>query len=120
MLKLPCFEKYIGIPYKGFGRDFDGCDCWGLLRLVYLHELKIEIPSYLTYLFKWNKILTDEEKPFDAISIRVMNKPLHVGLVVRKGKMLHTTPYLHSSCIEDYLTDNWRHRIVGFYRSEGL
>lgn len=38
--------KWLSIPYKDYGRDLDGLDCWGLVRLV-RHELRGDLfPEY--------------------------------------------------------------------------
>ena len=40
------FNSYVGLPWREHGRDRDGVDCWGVLRLIYLERLGIELPSY--------------------------------------------------------------------------
>ena len=37
-------QKYVGIPFKSGGRDFSGCDCYGLIRLILLTEYNTQLP----------------------------------------------------------------------------
>jgi cell wall-associated NlpC family hydrolase len=41
-------NDYIGIPYVVGGRDFDGVDCYGLVKLVYAMEYSETLPDWLT------------------------------------------------------------------------
>lgn len=38
--------KYFNIPYQNNGRDFNGCDCYGLYKLIARLEDNKEIPDY--------------------------------------------------------------------------
>lgn len=125
------WEDFIGIPFKDKGRDLDGCDCYGLFRLVYLHGREINLPLYtggyngradkdgVTRLIEegkrsWSEIEFTQEKSFDAILMKIQGYQ-HLGMVVEKGHMLHM-PRDSFSCIERY--DNVRYQAVieGFYR----
>ena len=50
------YKKYLEIPYKPLGRDWNGCDCWGLLCLIAKGEYGITLPDG-----KLHKILPEEE-----------------------------------------------------------
>lgn len=38
-------QKYVGIPFVSGGRDYDGCDCYGLVRLILGNEYQIQLPA---------------------------------------------------------------------------
>lgn len=37
--------RYVGLPYRAGGRERDGLDCWGLIRLIYREEKGILLPE---------------------------------------------------------------------------
>lgn len=131
-------QKYLRIPYKTRGHGFDGCDCGGLLRLVYKTELNIDLPDWEErYIsthresFKTLDSIFDEQtstigdfpmqvpledvQPFDALVFRMGKFNVHTGIVVRKGKFLHVQEGGNTT-IEDYLGLKWKNRLVGVYR----
>lgn len=125
------FSDYIGIPYRAEGRDRAGCDCWGLVVLIYREQLGIELPSHTGYgdplsaaaaatvaVGRQAWLPVDTPQPFDLVLFNVNGQPHHIGLVIRPGWMLHTAAG-KDSCIENYLRPYWRARIEGFYRHVG-
>lgn len=134
MTQLWC-NKYIGTPWREFGRAADGCDCWGLACLVYRNELGIELPSYAgaytsaeerreiaaliggaTRSPLWHAAPGRPEE-FDVAVFRRGQFASHVGIVVRPGLMLHMSG---EDCakIEDYRQPLWRTRLTGIWRHE--
>jgi cell wall-associated NlpC family hydrolase len=126
-------SQYVGIPFRELGRDFDGCDCWGLARLVSFHQFGRKLPSYVgeydstcdsTGIAEtirrearafWTQIPAGSEAAGDIPLIRMLGVPMHVGIVVCPGKMLHVERGV-DAVIEDYRGLRWKHRILGFYR----
>lgn len=125
-------SPYVGIPFKSCGRDHFGLDCWGLLCLIYKEKLGINLSSYIdeydtarsynkianaidTHLPEWMPIEHGKEKPFDVIIFRLRGLPIHIGMIVGPGKMIHTLDKVNT-CIEKYNTPLWRKRIRGFFR----
>jgi len=123
---------YVGLPYRDLGRDRAGCDCWGLVRLVYLHELGIELPSYAEDYVSaaehaeiarligdveegdaWREI--EMVRPFDvAVFTRGVHRS-HVGVMVDGAHMLHMAG--RSRAVIEPI-DRPRHasRLAGFHR----
>ena len=100
----PWTERYVGLPFTDFGRDFNGVDCWGLVRLVLWKEAGVEVPTYgeisahdlirVTQTIEmessiepWHPVERDELKPFDVALMR--GRPLHVGVMATPTQMLH-------------------------------
>lgn len=128
------FNGFVGLPYRVGGRSRDGVDCWGLIRLVFA-DRGIELPVYDgDYVCKreaaayaaqiagadwteWRKVYDPE--PLDMIAIRRAGYITHVGLVVRRGLMLHADEH-GPSRIESYDAPLWKSRIAGFYRHASL
>lgn len=119
-------KSYLGIPFKdhGFGRD--GCDCYGLVRLVYRHELGIELPhlgdEYSNALTRlevrkavnrsmadgWAVTVTDREpEPLDVLVFSRGAVDCHVGLWLEEGVMLHVIEGF-DTCIERFDTLRWK------------
>jgi cell wall-associated NlpC family hydrolase len=126
------FSEYIGIPFVDHGRDESGCDCWGLVRLVYRNEYGIELSDlgplyqntedaagmkqvFLAALPQWRQV----EKPEigDVVLLRIMGNPIHVGIVIDDGKMLHVEQGL-DSVVERFDSSMWLKRIEGFFRHD--
>ena len=126
-------SKYIKIPFVEHGRVEEGCDCWGLIRLIYERELGLDLPSLLDYKdtndrfsisnlvevekkIQWVEVPDGEEKEFDVVIFRILKVPTHVGLVYKKGGMIHSGKGKGT-----YLTDfrkehHWKKRLYGTFR----
>ena len=124
--------RYIGLPFAEHGRDRGGIDCWGLMRLALLEQFSISLPS-LAHEYRRtcdaariSDLVTREiprcqridaglERCGDVIVLRLQGRPMHVGLVLGDGQMLHVEQGIDSA-IEKYRGQKWQDRIYGFYR----
>ena len=124
--------KYVGLAHAPRGRGPDGFDCWGLVREVYGREFGIELPDYLDGFVRggdekrigqlvreerqgWRTIWPGAEQPGDGILLRVRGEPMHIGIVVEPGTMLHVMAGCNS-VLERYRSIMWEKRVEGFYR----
>lgn len=124
---------YVGIPFADGGRDRNGCDCWGLVALVYREQLQIELPAYgdisahdlVQVASKISAGADDAEvwlpvtepRMYDVVVMRAWGERIagHVGIYV-DGSVLHSeaktdtvmVPLSHFTVVR---------RIVGFRRN---
>ena len=132
----PRSDRYLAIPYKRHGRSSTGCDCWGLVCLVYLEEYGINLPAYNDVLpgdpsivataarkeirsGGWISVLSGGAMPGDVVWLWVRRRetPSHVGVVVERGSFLGIRPAVGVR-IERYDQGFWRGRLAGLYRHD--
>lgn len=125
-------EKYTSIPFVDGGRTLKGCDCFGLLKLVYENELNIIVPDtrimpdsprriFANYLneisINWEE--TKTPKKYDIIAMNLyMNHPkliTHFAIMIDEKRALHTLKKIGSHIVK--LNDmRFEPFIKGFYR----
>lgn len=133
------FRKYIGIPYKHYGRTVKGVDCYGLVVLIYKDHLGIDLPDpttyeswrqadeYLTAFYKENpnvvswyhKLWVPATEPYlvyDVVLLKLfpeVDAPTHAGLYVGDGKFIHSMEELP---VAIHRLNNWKRGVYGIYR----
>ena len=135
MKPAPWAGKYVGIPFVDKGRDKNGCDCYGLLRLIYLNEFDLDLPLYLDRydsttdrdqikravkadLFEnWVQIQTP--RAGDGVLLRIMGQPIHVGVMFSQFAFLHTEKGINC-CTQRVDGPRWQKRVLGTYRHKAL
>jgi len=123
-------SKYVGIPFVDHGRGADGCDCWGLVRLVLAEEYGVAVPSYSDTYTDANKASAARAvstlRDLDFISLpypesgaivvlRVAGLPWHAGIMVNSHEFLHVMRGIEA-VLERLDSLQWRNRVMGFYK----
>lgn len=126
-------ERAIGVPFLDHGRNWDGWDCWGLVRTYYDEVLKINLPSHdAGYVTAGDNAqdreviqdMIDSARPMwkpsspeagDVLLMRISGRPVHVGVIVDSGRFLHTEKRI-GTVIERMASPMWARRIEGVYR----
>ena len=124
-------KKYIGIPFISNGRTMEGCDCYGLVRLVLRNEYNVELPELsdnyddaknieeTSKLFRENlPVLTAEKIPElkekALVIITKLGKPCHTGIYAGDGYILHTGAKTGCVCQRES-HPGLKDRIEGYY-----
>lgn len=117
---------FIGIPYLNRGSSFQGCDCWGLVWLYYaeiMHQLiprydgyaDAESPTMSDYISErwnqWQSIEPTNMEAGDVLALRVGRLPVHCGVYIGQGRMLHVMEG-RMSCLERVNIGFWKNNIV--------
>jgi len=102
------WDKYSMIPFQDLGRDETGCDCYGLVRLIYEREVGVELPALCFYentkqrevlgdaiseqpaLLGFEPVSKDAVEPFDVLVISHAGWACHLGIVINDRLCIHT------------------------------
>ena len=118
-------NKYIGL-------DYETCDCWELIRMIYKDELDIELPDYRKQYKNsgdmaqtgpvvasgrsdgnWEKV--DEPEVNDVIIFNILGIPSHCGMYIGDGDFIHA--FNGSNSVIENMSDlSWSRRIDGVYK----
>lgn len=134
MIQPPAWVRdYQHIPFAEGGRDRQGCDCWGLARLVWADRFGFVVPSlsgryeHLQERDLLALLATEEQSAHwqlvpaaaalagDCVLLRVMGRPIHVAVYLGHGQMLHTEAG-RGVMVEACACRKWAHRLIGYYR----
>ena len=143
MEKLPAWiADYLAIPFVEGGRDRNGADCYGLVRLVLDEQFGLAIPAdpagawtpgldpagrealatrIAAARAAWREVPRGNVAPGDVLLLRVEGRPLHVGVAldgVRPdgvGLFFHSELDVGPHC-DDWNGARWTRRVLGFYR----
>ena len=130
-------DKYIGIPFVERGRDFNGCDCGGLVLLALKQELGVEALDFQEYekaafrrmegykmlgegmrkVIKAEWLIVDKPKPFDLVRFWYGRHPSHVGLYAGYSNyFLHVEASAMFARLESLSSIAWGPRFFEFRR----
>lgn len=129
-------SRFIGVPFKEKGRDFDGWDCWGLAICFYRAQFGIELPSY-TEDYKttedeaeigalvrreklaWEELPIEQAHCGDLLIMRMRGQPMHCGVVLDPPVFLHVHDGMNA-VKERWDSIKWQHRIVCVLRHAAM
>ena len=127
---IPAWVKdYIGIPFKIKGQDKDGCDCYGLARLIQKEQFGNDWPSFVgdyddDSIDEVGSAVALHKSKFHQVEVPeigdivLMNRrgvPTHIGIYIGNGRMIHNDIGV-ATCIQSLGSPKEKSRIEGFYR----
>lgn len=108
-------NDFIGIPFKDGGRDYNGCDCWGLVALYFRDVLGVELPDYAISAKEFEFIRTKMLSELEREDWLVLNAPRgnsialmrlgdslginHAAVLLPDGRLLQAYENTGSHCV---------------------
>ena len=96
------YDDLLNIPFKKFGRDNSGFDCYGVvmecckragtpLKDLYGGIVDLPAESVNDYISGGLNVRQIEEPKIGALICSIYHSNTHVGYIVERGKVLHAT-----------------------------
>jgi len=141
-------NAYIGIPYVDKGRDYNGVDCFGVLRLIFKEHTNIILPDHRelyrsvrdgqaieaaltaqSQSGEWIRVEEDQHRLFDVLWMSGsfltkrgwLEADLHVAMVVSQFGWAIEAEHYTETRLMDYRNDlSIKPRIKGVFRHASL
>jgi len=127
-------NNFIGIPFIEHGRLYSGCDCAGLVLLFYRDFLKINLEDFVDYVSTNDRTNSEriavyfsgkgfsqapiaQKRLGDVAVFSILNRPMHVGIVLEDNKYLHTREGSDSHIISPY--NKYHNKVESIWRMSG-
>mgnify|MGYP001037211067 CR=1 FL=1 len=106
------YGLYIGKKYP----PPDGCILLvsSVFRTIFERAIPEDAGERVMEVFRKSMFPVDDPQEGDVVLMR--GEQWHVGVVVKKGSMLHAAPPDGRAVIERYNSLHWKSRVKGFYR----
>lgn len=136
--------RYLAVPFRERGRDFDGADCWGLVLLILAQERGVIVPepaqlyastqlraaSELRAFFaeaahRWRRLPAPEPWSVLLFGVEVSGRttPAHVGLSLGGRSFIHTQDGygVQMSSLDERRAGDaaWADRLLGAFTYDG-
>jgi hypothetical protein len=124
-------ENFIGVPFLDKGRTFNGCDCYGLVKLYYKEILNIEIPETIITADKPRRIfanylkeISENWKPCEpkanaviamSVNSEFPNLVTHFAVMIDDKRFIDTRENM-SSYLTNIDDERIKNQIKGFYQ----
>ena len=79
--------KALQVPYRKWGSNWNGVDCYGLVRLYYREVQGVELPDIRTY--RWWESWERVNQPSEGDVLLITLEEPHIALFVGNGRILH-------------------------------
>jgi cell wall-associated NlpC family hydrolase len=130
--------RALRVPFLTHGRSRDGWDCWGVVASAYRDVAGIQLPTYVADYdeadlrdprlaalvetaksgAEWQRITLGPRhapRALDVAVFSILGRPLHVGLMVDRRRMLHCHEGV-GTVVEPIDSPMWAKRLEGIYR----
>lgn len=114
-------KNLLSVKYERDARSYEKTDCYGICYLYNRDVLNKKIPEFANYdkdQNNYTRVSLGKECPGDIIMFNIKGYPIHVGVIVQKGTMLHIMEN-SKAAIESYKSAKWEKRIDSIWRYEG-